>query len=352
MAVIGTVAAAARSEGVWTRRWWARLAAWVGFGLAVRPMSAVLCGGVLFITLVPRAVAAWRRGTATAHDRPSAAGARGEAEPRPASRTLRVMWTEVVAAILAAVGGAWYVRNIALYGDPTGSEHLFAKFDRPTRSVWDFSPSEAREVLETLFLRRLQNVLDGDPTSWTPVLALVLALGVCGTVVTGLRERRHRRLRYPLFGVRDPAGDATAAPAGAVRLDLVVLLAVASVLNAALVVQHWSGGGGLHPRYGLLLVPVLAAFTATFAARLHTAVLLALFVGPVAALWYQVPRSSDWVNAHKTAPLDSPLTMSIGPEWLRMAGPAITVAGLAVVVGAVIALSAGGAAWRTQPAEG
>ena len=57
---------------------------------------------------------------------------------------------------------------------------------------------------------------------------------------------------------------------------------------------------------------------------------LLLLVGPLALLWYQVPKSSTWVNDHKTAPLESPLTMSIGPEWLRLSGLLLVASGIEV----------------------
>jgi hypothetical protein len=136
-----------------------------------------------------------------------------------------------------------------------------------------------------------------------------------------------------------------------IDLPVVALLGGLVVVNLALVASHWTGGGGLHPRYALLLVPVGASLVATAVSRWGGRPgSLLLLVGPLALLWYQVPKSSTWVNDHKTAPLDSPLTTSIGPEWVRLGGLVLVAAGALLVAAALMAVRAD-AAWRTRGAE-
>lgn len=340
LTVVGTIDAVTRPTTWGSRRWWTRVLIWAVAGAAVRPMSAVLCAAA--VAFAAAFLLRRRQGSM-----PASGTVDDEADDASgADRTVPVL---VSGVFLAVVSGGWYLRNLVLYGDLTGSERLFAKFDRSPRALAEFSWADLGLVLDTLFLRRLQNELDSDPLGWSAFVLGTIAVGLVALVATAAWERRSVRPAVESPFRVEASG--RAAP-GLIRLDVFGLLALLSVVNLALVVQHWSGGGGLHPRYALLLSPILVAPLATVVARwASTAGALAMVAAPLVLLWRQVPISSAWVSEHKTAPLTSPLTMSIGPDWLRLGGLVLVTAGTVLVAVALIG-STGKGAWRTWGAEG
>ena len=197
-------------------------------------------------------------------------------------------------------------------------------------------------------------------------MALVAVVGVVGTFGLALSQRR-TVVGEPLVGRSGPPAFAPPnerpstvhpsigtvhATTGRVRLDVAVMLCVVAVVNVVVVVQHWAGGGGLHPRYALLLVPLLGAFVGTVTIRwVGGAGALVLVAGALAVSSRQVLLATRWVNDHKTAPLESPLTMSIGPQWWRLTGVVLVAVGFVLVAASLV----GGrveAAWRTRGGEG
>src|SRR5690606_35095005 len=166
MAVMGTIDAATRAAGRGSHRWWSTTLLWAAVGIGTRPMSAVLCVAVVVAAAVATVV---RRPPAPPLRRVGAWGGGNLA-------------TLAGAMVITSISAAWYLRNLLLYGDPTGSAHLFAKFDRAPRSVGDFSWSDLQSVLDTLFLRRLQHELPTDPLGWSPVVVGVVGLGLVGAV--------------------------------------------------------------------------------------------------------------------------------------------------------------------------
>lgn len=351
-----------------TRRDLVRLAVWCALGAAARPMTAALAGAAGVVAV---AIAAWRRrqpdpaaaeppAPAARHARPAAAlddesvfvydqdrdpalaedalfveaprwadqadgpdgsadagadgsdgkGAVGAGDPVAAARRVGPIGAALIVGLpTLALDGWWYLRNLSLYGDATGSERLLQKFLRRSpgtlldglghKSIW-------REAMRTLFLRRIEVALPHDALAWTPVvigLAIVAALGTA--VVVALDQRR------AAVAGEEPATSTVAWVA-------MVLIAAVEVL---LIAQHWAGGGAPHPRYFL---PILAVLTSAFglvAVRTVGSWIGALVIGALAALQVaQAPRALRFALRNVTDPLPDDLNRSIGPAWLPGAG--------------------------------
>jgi len=289
-----------------------RAARWLGLAAAgaalCRPMALVYAGAAV---LLGAAITWWRRQA-----------------PLP----IAAAW---LAGPTAVSAGWWYALSWARYGDPTGSDALFEKFDRQpgaplpeiltTRGIWESN-------LRTIATRRLEAPLPGDPYLWYQLALWVLVVGVAGAAVLVVRSAvRHRGGRSAAPG-RAPAlpGTAWAASAALATVPLV------------LVAQHRAGGGTIHPRYLFpMLAPVSAAIALT-TVRLLTRWAGAALVAVLAlATWRQTRASADWLADHPTGPLGSVLVGPIGPDLLRVAGLVAAVAGLALLL-AAIAVSTGG----------
>jgi len=291
-----------------TRRQIITLAVWCAIGAGVRPMTAVLAGASAAMAL---ALVAWR----ALQER------RGEATPGRA----KLVWSALVLAIPTVLLDGWfYARSQHLYGDPTGSDYLLAKFGRLPRtgpltiihadSVW-------RETLRTMFTRRLENELPTDPLSWWPWVKWGLPLLLLATAVIVVADQvAARRQQRP---ARTP-GQAWAA--------MVVAVVVVMFLSA----QHWSGGGTVHARY---LFPALAVLVVTIALPLvryltvwSGVALMGIFVAIQAR---QIPLANDYLNAKVVGRVGSSLTVPIGPPWLRFSGVAMMAVAFVTFIAAI-----------------
>jgi hypothetical protein len=313
VAMADRVVAIARSGP--TRRQIAWLSVWCALGAGVRPMTAVLAGVAAALALAITLWRAWRA------PRPEAAPTVGRAG---------FWWSAVVLAVPTIVLNGWYyLRSQRLYGDPTGSERLFEKFDRvPRAEPWSVLRQQKpwAEPVRTLLNRRVTNDIPGPPLWWWELTKAVLAvLIVAAIVIVVVDQVRARRRPSP-------------APSTALGWSCTVVLGAVSVLLTA---QHWSGGGTIHPRYLMPALVVLCLVVALPLVRLGTAwaglALVAVLIGVQARA---IPMQNRFFAENKAGrSLASPLTNPIGPAALRYAGLAALVAGFGVLVAAVVGLA-------------
>ncbi len=295
-----------------TRRLVAALAAWCAVGVGVRPMTAVLAAVVV----------------AMAYGLVLLRGTVGR------------LWAAAVLGGPALVlNGWWYLRNQRLYGDPTGSDRLFEKFGRVSRSgplaivhddvAW-------RETLRTLFTRRLGIPLRSEPMSWWPPVKYGLpAVLVVAAAVVAYDQISARRRHAP---ARTPA---PAWGAGAVVVAVTALLAA----------QHWAGGGLVHPRYLFPALMIFVTAAALVLVRLATRWAgLALIEVFLLIQARQTARINEYYAANPLGParsalelpIGSAVTLPIGPAWLRLLGVALMVAGAVAFVAALTLVGRGG----------
>ena len=299
-----------------TRRQVVALAVWCALGVGVRPMTAAFAAVAAAMAMAVVLLRTLRR--------------RDDADTPRAGP----VWSAAVLAVPAAVLNGWYyLRNRRLYGDPTASEHLFEKFDRtardlPLTDVW------RHEVwappIRTLFTQRLP-VSEPSTLPWLwgwvyrglIVFALVTVAVVVVDQVTA--RRRGGPSRTPALGWL-----------GAVGLLVVVV---------ALTLQHWQGGGNIHPRYLLFGVVVAAVAVALPLVRFHARWAGVALVGALVALQaHEIPPMNRTILAQPWF-ADAPRVMvdPIGPPALRFLGIAIMAVGLVALVVAMVGLG------RRQP---
>lgn len=265
-------------------------------GAAVRPMTlvfGVVAAGLGF------AVVWWRRSA-----------------PLP--------WTLAWLSLPTAIGVAWfYVLNTSRYGDPTGSDRLFEKFLRePSGTLWSNLTTRGtwESGFRTVTTRRLEAGLPGDPYGWYQVALAVVVVGLAGALALVIASAvRHRGEGGPLPGA---AWAATA---------------ITSFVPVVLTAQHLTGGGAMHPRYLLPMVPVVAAAVALTATRLGGGWLGAALVALLAAVtWRQTRASARWLAENPAGPPGSELVTAYANELVRGAGLGIAVLGLVLVLGAIV----------------
>ncbi len=248
-------------------------------------------------------------------------------------RSAPLGWSLAWLAGPSALGAAWfYVLNLVRYGDPTGSDALFEKFLRePNGTLW--SSLAVRGVWEsairTIWTRRLEAPLPGDPRSWYVIALWVTVAGVVGAaalvVWSALRNRDGAATPIGRFPSPAPLpGTAWAA------------VAVVSFLPVLLTAQHRSGGGAPHPRYLLPMLPVVATAIALTAVRFGTRWLgLALVAGLAAVSFAQTRASARWLADNPNGPPGSELVTAYGNELIRGAALAVAVVGLALLLAAI-----------------
>lgn len=304
------------------------VATWCALGAAIRPMTAVLAAATATMALAVTAARWWRRRLeATETERPTATA------PLPPGP----VWSALVLVVPAIVAsGWWYLRNARLYGDPTGSHRLFEKFDRtPPRggplAILD-RPGIWQRTLRTLFTRRVENPPVPNLNTWWPLLKwslIAVLVGAAAMVV--IDQLRSRQL---------PSRTTTTSPLSAQAWTA----AYASVgVVAALIAQHWAGGGAPHARYAIPALAALASAAALVVVRLATRWAGLALVATILALQArQTQVAARTMAAINPAPPGSELATSYGPGWWRLAGVAV------VVIGAG-ALAAGLAMVRARP---
>jgi hypothetical protein len=210
----------------------ARLAAVAaGAGLAaLTRASGLLVAGLAALAVL---VAVWRTGEGSAQRRLGRA----------------VAWAGTVGAVVAAVAGWFYLRNLSLYGDLTGSAALLDQFGRSPRIPMG-------GLLTDLGFWRLQqrrlwdvtNLLQGTDVRIARQLWLLGLVPVAGLVLVGVSRL-----------VRPAGGGARPDPGRTVAVGLCVALLGLLQLSQ---VQFVSAGGGGHVRYlfpGLVTVGLAAA---------------------------------------------------------------------------------------------
>ena len=178
-----------------------------------------------------------------------------------------VLAAVVVGGVPALATGWFYLRNLRLYGDLTGQDALLEKFDR----------SRVESVSDALHVPGL-----GEVVLTTPIPLLALLVLVPGVLVPALRR-----------GWR---------PDGAWWL-----LGIHAVLTLANLVTFVAAGGGVHDRYLMTLMPLLATMAALgmlnvgrrgrgdwAKATVWTQVLLVWLVGALGYLeWRHIFRYQD-----------------------------------------------------------
>jgi hypothetical protein len=159
------------------------------------------------------------------------------------------VWMAMAGAVVVAVAGWFYLRNLTLYGDLTGSAALLHRFGRPPNNTM-------LGLLTDQGYWRLQQRRLWDVTNFLPRVhgGLVARLWLLGLVpLAGLLLAGARGL------ARLARGDGLPDAARAVALGLCVALLGLLQLS---VVQFVSNGGGGHIRYlfpGLVTVGLVAA---------------------------------------------------------------------------------------------
>jgi hypothetical protein len=187
------------------------------------------------------------------------------------------IWAGVVAAAVVATAGWFYLRNLILYGDLTGSAALLERFGRiPRGSILRLltSPDYLRVQQQRLWDFTFD--LPRADGSLTRQLWLLGLLPLAGLLLAGAR-----RLARP------PHGSTRSDPGPTVAVALCVVLLGLLQLS---VVQFVSGGGGSHVRYlfpGLVTLGLAAAvgLTALPGGRRGLPVVAMLLAMGVANLW-------------------------------------------------------------------
>jgi hypothetical protein len=231
------------------------------------------------------------------------------------------------------LGAGWfYVLNVVRYGDPTGSQALFDKFLREPdgtlvgsllqRGIWE-------SAIRTIWTRRLQTPLPGDPRGWYVVAFWTMAIGIVGAVVlvawSALRNRGGSSTPIARF--------ASPVPLPGTAWMAVAVVAIVPVLLTA---QHRSGGGSAYPRYLLPMVPVVAAAVALSAVRFGTRWAGIGLIALLAAVSFRQTRASaTWLADNLDGPPGSELVTAYGNELVRGAGLLVAALGLVLVLAAI-----------------
>jgi hypothetical protein len=223
--------------------------------------------------------------------------------------------------------GWFYALNWHRYGDLTGSDALFDKFDlQPGRSLFDLLTSPDVSVEPFAYL--VTEVYGRSP--WWEyhgfrhyLIATVAAGAVITAIVLAARSARSPRRRP------DGAG-----------LSLVgwVCSAVLALVPIVLTAQHAAGGGAAHARYLLPILPIVAAATALVATWINRWLAVVLVGGFALA---QLTRIRAAGNVHDAGqsftppPLRHPV---IGQPLLAVA-VALAVAGAVVLLASLVRLA-------------
>jgi hypothetical protein len=225
------------------------------------------------------------------------------------------------------VTGWFYALNWHRYGDVTGSDALFDKFGLESgRSLFDLLTSADVSVEPFAYL--VTEVYGRSPW-WEyhglrPYLIAAVAVGVVvAAVVLAARSSGAPRPRPDGAGLSLPAW---------------VCCAVLALVPIVLTAQHAAGGGAVHARYLLPILPIVGAATALVATRIHQ--WLAVVVAGAFAI-AQVTRVRAAGNVHDTAlgltppQLRDPL---VGQPFLALT-VAFAIAGAVVLLGSLVRLA-------------
>ncbi len=320
--VTWALARVAGAGGAQGRRAVVELGLWCALAAAVRPMALAFAAVAGALGLV---VALARR-----RDRPAHA----------------ITW--LVGPTLVASGWA-YARNVARYGDATGSARLFEKFGRsPGESLTDILTTRGiwESVVRTLTTRRLETPLPGDPIGWYRLALVTAALGVVAAGAVVMREAWLRRSER--IGRR--------APSPPPRLPLAAWATTAGLaaVPVLLTAQHRAGGGASHPRYLLATLPMAAAVVAFGIVRLGTRWSGLGLVAAVTALTIvQTRTSADWLADNPSGLAGTAAARPIASGAVRNGGLVVTVVGLALLAASVaVARPPGRFADRTDTPTG
>ncbi len=245
-------------------------------------------------------------------------------------RAAPLTWSLAWLAGPTVSGAGWfYVLNIVRYGDPTGSQALFDKFLRtPSGTLWSSLTQRSvwESAVRTIWTRRLQAPLPGDPYGWYVAALWIMVAGIVGAgVLVAWSALRNRKGSATSIG-RLPSP---------VPLPGTAWLAVAAVslVPLLLTAQHRSGGGSPYPRYLLPMLPVIAAAIALTAVRVGTRWLGAALVALLAAVTFRQTRASaTWLATNPTGPPGSELVTAYGTELIRGAGLVVAAIGLVLVL--------------------
>ncbi|MEP9383518.1 DUF2142 domain-containing protein [Nocardioides cheoyonin] len=247
--------------------------------------------------------------------------------------------------VAAAVAIGWfYVRNLRLYGDLTASDALFAKFQRtPNGSTLHVltDPSFYRLQIGSLWTD------DDIPNHWGVLGALLMGLTAVGLVVLA----RRRDLGVPAGAGSDPERLRSRAAW--------VLVGVHSAIVLVSVAGFIAGGGWIHARYAVPLLPLLCPATSLALltlGRLVLARLRRLDHGPVTVrgvaltdLRIALPATIALLGLGLLCHFDTERTVD-GPVHSVAGAGVIVVADLCVAAVAVLVVRALGRRMRPDPA--
>lgn len=223
--------------------------------------------------------------------------------------------------------GWFYALNWHRYGDLTGSDALFDKFDlQPGRSLFDLLTSPDVSVEPFAYL--VTEVYGRSP--WWEYHGLrhyLIAAVAVGVVITAVALAA-RSSRSP--GVRhDGAG---------LSLAAWVCSAVLALVPIVLTAQHAAGGGAAHARYLLPILPIVAAATALVTTRINRW-LAVVAVGLFAIA--QVTRIRAAGNVHDAGLMLTPPQLrhsTVGQPFLALS-VAVAIAGAVVLLGSLVRLA-------------
>jgi hypothetical protein len=243
----------------------------------------------------------------------------------------------LVIGAVAATSGWFWLRNLRLYGDVTGSAALFAHFRRkPVGGTMDvlLSPDywtvQAQRVLDFSFYRFGPDAIAESRTVWARLLLVALPFGLA--VVLG-RRLRHRLLPSP----RRPSWRLVA-------WALAGILVVGLEVTAA---QFVAGGGNVHGRYIFPALGVLAILSAVCLGALpggrHGLWLVGMAVALLGVNLLALEQYLRWEGLRTEQPsvIIQALDNQGLPGLLVLAGVGLAVAALVAVQALVL--------WRLAP---
>lgn len=170
----------------------------------------------------------------------------------------RGLWLAAPVGVVPALAIGWfYVRNIHLYGDPTASAALFAKFER-IRNGTTLGQLTSRGFYQHFFGSLWT---DGDLSNHWGILGWVLMAAIALGLILEGRRWLDRRASAALTSPTDPAGRAREIAAwGLIGL----YTALVTVSTASFI----AGGGWIHARYAIPALPLLSTAAAVATLRL------------------------------------------------------------------------------------
>lgn len=211
----------------------------------------------------------------------------------------------------ALLVGWWYVRTWIRFGDPTASAVLNGRLGRRSPPGGVIGRLLDIEMWRSMITELLASCYTANFEAEQPRLATwaVATEGLVAAAAVG--------------------GLALAAFRGRTVVAGWPILAVIVAGNLFGIAGHTAGGGSAHPRYLLLVIPILAVVVVAGLDPLHRHLPAVAVVGLTLASVVMVAKASTWIDDAVSGPIQR-----FGPAWLRLVGVAIAGLGLLVIPGA------------------